>query len=166
MAKRISEKQKIAILEDFINKKSIDEISEKFNFTKLTISRNLKKSLGEEEYKELVIRNESKSSSLIKKEKLGNNQIKDDLQKYVTHNDIFNQPDADASRKKLIQIAEQYGVTEKELDLYAKYDIADIYGMKAFYLPKGKALWAARQTSNLADNISNAPILGISGGFY
>lgn len=38
--------------------------------------------------------------------------------------------------------------------------------MKAFYLPKGKALWAARQTSNLADNISNAPILGISGGFY
>ena len=38
--------------------------------------------------------------------------------------------------------------------------------MKAFYLPKGKALWAARQTSNLADNISNAPILGLSGGFY
>ncbi len=53
MAKRISEKQKIAILEDFINKKSIDEISKKFNFTKLTISRNLKKSLGEEKYFEL-----------------------------------------------------------------------------------------------------------------
>ena len=54
MAKRISEKQKIAILEDFINKKSIDEISKKFNFTKLTISRNLKKSLGEEKYFELI----------------------------------------------------------------------------------------------------------------
>ena len=38
--------------------------------------------------------------------------------------------------------------------------------MKAFYVPKGKALWAARQTSNLADNISNAPLLGLSGGFY
>ena len=38
--------------------------------------------------------------------------------------------------------------------------------LKAFYVPKGKALWAARQTSNLADNISNAPMLGISGGFY
>ena len=54
MAKRISEKQKISILEDFINKKSIDEISKKFNFTKLTISRNLKKSLGEEKYFELI----------------------------------------------------------------------------------------------------------------
>ena len=54
MAKRISDNQKIEILEDFINKKSIDEISEKFNFTKLTISRNLKKSLGEEKYFQLI----------------------------------------------------------------------------------------------------------------
>ena len=54
MAKRISEKQKIEILEDFINKKTIDEISEKFNFTKLTISRNLKKSLGDEKFFQLV----------------------------------------------------------------------------------------------------------------
>tara|TARA_Y100000401_G_scaffold75143_1_gene61000 strand:+ start:328 stop:798 length:471 start_codon:yes stop_codon:yes gene_type:complete len=38
--------------------------------------------------------------------------------------------------------------------------------LKAFYVPKGKALWAARKTSNLADNISDAPLLGISGGFY
>ncbi len=54
MAKRISEKQKIEILEGFINKKTIDELSEKFNCTKLTISRNLKKSLGEEKYFELI----------------------------------------------------------------------------------------------------------------
>ena len=38
--------------------------------------------------------------------------------------------------------------------------------LKAFYVPKGKALWAARQTSNLADNITNGPMLGISGGYY
>jgi hypothetical protein len=38
--------------------------------------------------------------------------------------------------------------------------------LKAFYVPKGKALWAARQTSNLTDNISNAPLLGVSGGFF
>ena len=54
MAKRISEKQKIEILEDFINEKTIDEISKKFNFTKLTISRNLKKSLGNEKYFQLI----------------------------------------------------------------------------------------------------------------
>ena len=54
MAKRITEKEKIEILEDFINKKTIDELSDKFKFTKLTISRHLKKSLGEEKYFELV----------------------------------------------------------------------------------------------------------------
>tara|TARA_X000000950_G_scaffold84228_1_gene105998 strand:- start:2964 stop:3602 length:639 start_codon:yes stop_codon:yes gene_type:complete len=54
LAKRISEKQKIEILEDFINEKTIDEISKKFNFTKLTISRNLKKSLGNEKYFQLI----------------------------------------------------------------------------------------------------------------
>lgn len=37
---------------------------------------------------------------------------------------------------------------------------------KAMYIPKGKALWAARMTSNLSDNINNAPMLGISGGYY
>ena len=54
MVKRISEKEKKEILEDFINKKSIKEISEKFNFTALTISRNLKKNLGEKKYFELI----------------------------------------------------------------------------------------------------------------
>ena len=54
MAKRISEKQKIEIVEDFTNYKSIAEIAEKFNFSKLTISRNLKKHLGEKKYKELI----------------------------------------------------------------------------------------------------------------
>ena len=54
MAKRISEKQKIEIVEDFTNYKSIEEIAEKFNFSKLTITRNLKKHLGEKKYKELI----------------------------------------------------------------------------------------------------------------
>ena len=38
--------------------------------------------------------------------------------------------------------------------------------LRAFYVPKGKALWSARQTDNLSDNINNAPILGVSGGFF
>ena len=61
MARRISEKQKKEIIEDFNNKKSIDEISKKFNFTKLTISRHLKKNLGEKRYSELI-----KISKLVK----------------------------------------------------------------------------------------------------
>ena len=53
LAKRISEKQRKEIIDDFINNKSLEEISKKFNFTKLTISRHLKKSLGEVKYSEI-----------------------------------------------------------------------------------------------------------------
>ena len=54
MAKRISEEQKEEIINDFINEKSIDQICDKFNFTRLTIIRNLKKNLGSEKYYELM----------------------------------------------------------------------------------------------------------------
>ena len=73
MAKRISEKQKIEILEDFVNEKTIDEISKKFNFTKLTISRNLKKSLGDEKYFQLI------NISKTLKNSVGTKQISDQI---------------------------------------------------------------------------------------
>ena len=53
LAKRISEKQKKEIIDAFINKQSLEEISKKFNFTRPTISRYLKKSLGENKYTEI-----------------------------------------------------------------------------------------------------------------
>ena len=53
MAKRISENEKKEIIDQFIQNKTLEEISEKFNFTKLTITRHLKKSLGNEKYAEL-----------------------------------------------------------------------------------------------------------------
>ena len=53
MAKRISAIEKTEIIDDFINKKTLEEISEKFNFTKVTITRHLKKSLGEDKFSEL-----------------------------------------------------------------------------------------------------------------
>ncbi len=56
MAKRLTEKQKNEIAKCFKNGKTIAELSKEFNCTKLTISRNLKKYLGEMIYKELVER--------------------------------------------------------------------------------------------------------------
>ena len=53
MAKRLSEKQKVEIINCFTNGETIDELSDKYNFSKLTISRNLKKVLGEKKYQEL-----------------------------------------------------------------------------------------------------------------
>ena len=57
MAKRLTEKQKKEIKECFKNGISIDSISKDFNCTKLTIVRNLKISLGEENYKKYQIMN-------------------------------------------------------------------------------------------------------------
>ena len=51
MAKRLSEKQKEEIVRRFCNGCGLDELSTEFNFTKTTITKNLKKYLGEEEYK-------------------------------------------------------------------------------------------------------------------
>ena len=54
MAKRLTEKQKEEIKINFLDKKSVDFLSEKFNCSKNTIIRNLKKSLGEIKYKEIL----------------------------------------------------------------------------------------------------------------
>ena len=64
MAKRISDKERKEIIDDFINKKSLEEISKRFNFTKLTISRNLKKSLGEDRFNEINKINKTEKSDL------------------------------------------------------------------------------------------------------
>ena len=54
LAKRITEEQKKEILENFIQNKTIEEISKNVNFTKLTITRHLKKSLGEKQFSEIT----------------------------------------------------------------------------------------------------------------
>ena len=73
MAKRLTEKQKEEILNSFNNGKNIDELSHDFNCNKLTISRNLKKALGEEKYKELI-----KKNKLNNKNNIVKNQINKD----------------------------------------------------------------------------------------
>ena len=56
MAKRLTEKQKEEIKINFLDNQSVESLSEKFNCTKTTIIRNLKKSLGEIKYKEILNR--------------------------------------------------------------------------------------------------------------
>lgn len=57
MAKRVSKKQKEEIVKRFYSGSTIDQLSNEFNFTKLTITRNLKKSLGDDKYKNLLNKN-------------------------------------------------------------------------------------------------------------
>jgi len=59
LTKRLTEKQKSEITGYFKNGKTIEALSKEFNCTKLTITRNLKKNLGEIVYKELVEKNKN-----------------------------------------------------------------------------------------------------------
>ena len=54
MAKRLSEKNKEEIIKLFIDGKTVENLAIEFNCTKLTISRNLKKEIGEKRFKELT----------------------------------------------------------------------------------------------------------------
>ena len=74
MAKRLTEKQKAEIIKSFKEGKTIDDLSEKFNCTNLTIIRNLKKNLGESNYKFFSNKNKSfnQNSNFD-----GNDKIKD-----------------------------------------------------------------------------------------
>ncbi len=71
MANRLSTKIKKEILDFFINSQfSINELSNKFECTNATITRNLKKELGNEKYKEIIeSRKLIKNSRTLKKKK-------------------------------------------------------------------------------------------------
>ena len=85
MAKRLSEKQKEEIIKSFTEGKEIDQLSIEFNCTKFTISRNLKKMIGEDRYKELILK--SKSSSKLKQHKKSIRSYEEtDIHKNLTSN--------------------------------------------------------------------------------
>ena len=72
LAKRLSEKQKEEIKINFLDNQSVEILSEKFNCSKTTIIRNLKKSLGEKKYKEIL--NRLNTTPDIEDEKLAENE--------------------------------------------------------------------------------------------
>ena len=73
LTKRLTENQKEEILKSFKSGIAIDILSKKHNCTHSTITRNLKKSLGEFEYKELL----NKSKPLKEKSKIYKKQNND-----------------------------------------------------------------------------------------
>ena len=73
MTKRLTEKQKKEIVENFKDGISISVLSQKYHCTNSTIIRNLKKNLGELKYKEFF----NKRKSSIKKSITNKNQTND-----------------------------------------------------------------------------------------
>ena len=84
LAKRLTEKQKEEIKINFLDNQSVDFLSEKFNCTKTTIIRNLKKSLGEKKYKEIL--NKLNATFDTKDEKLLDNDNQLTIEKNKENN--------------------------------------------------------------------------------
>ena len=100
MAKRLTEKQKSEIAEYFKNGKTIEALSETFNCTTLTITRNLKKKLGELIYKELVEinKNADELNTLLEKGKNTKNDF--ELSKKSSKNEFSDDLILDANQSE------------------------------------------------------------------
>jgi len=148
LAKRLSEEQKKQIAKYFLEGKTLDELASEFDFTKLTISRNLKKYLGDKKFKELNIKDKSENIIINreKKEKYigyeGNNKNTLD-QKNTAENykdeyfspssfmeltpldyEIDNLPQKDLSSVSIFDVYfpnTLYMVVDKKIELEVKY---------------------------------------------
>ena len=100
MPKKLTGIQIKEIIDDFINGLSVDELSKKFNCTKITINRHLNNNIDENTYKTLK-KNNRKKNEFIENEK--NNNI-DDLK---THTSLIeeNQDEILSSDPSFIEIA-------------------------------------------------------------
>ena len=101
MAKRLSEKQKEEILKGFTAGKDIQFLSEEFNCNRLTITRNLKKYLGEKMYKELTIKNKPNIDSKEKIIKKVNNKI---INKEISSNEFTDNYETNQSTHKELNL--------------------------------------------------------------
>ena len=76
MAKRLTEKQKEEIKTLFINGEELDSLKNKFQVSKLTIIRNLKKILGDSEYKNSLKKDAKSNKKKFHEKEIINKQIK------------------------------------------------------------------------------------------
>ena len=95
MAKRLTEDQKKKLISSFKKGIKIEELSHRFNCSKLTIVRNLKKNLGASKYQEIITNNKNLNTDSRKLEK--SKKIKSDLDSVVTGNTSINNLNKNAS---------------------------------------------------------------------
>ena len=90
MAKRLSLDDKKNIVDSFTNGSSLNELSRDFSCTKLTIIRNLKRSIGENLYKELSEKNKT-SNQKDSIQKSNNNSLShEEINHESSKKEIFN----------------------------------------------------------------------------
>ena len=113
MAKRLSERQKEEICKLFTSGISIDELSNQFNCTKLTISRNLKKKFDEDQYNLLL----SKSKSIKNRNKTNDCKIKKQNRNNIYKNNNDDDKKEANSSGQLLPISEFIEITPLNYDI-------------------------------------------------
>ena len=101
MTKRLSEGQKKELVENFKSGKSIDVLSKEFDCTKSTISRNLKKNLGDIKYKELIQKNKSSKEKNVGKKKYSNSFLDKKTDDKAFQKDTIDLKNSEKNRKGL-----------------------------------------------------------------
>ena len=143
MAKRLSNKEKEKLTQDFINGVNINDLVEKFSFTKLTISRYLKKNLGDEAYNSLLEKSKtSKSiftnkeiSSSIENENLQNNKVvKENISKEETDKFSFIE-ESNFALNDFVEVAPlNYEIDNTAQKDFSSIPIADIDFPKVVFM--------------------------------
>lgn len=84
MAKRLSKDEKEEIIQSFTEGKTIEELSENYECSKLTITRNLKNSFGETKYKDLIEKKKSLKKSIKQNVKYISSEFNNKLEKEIS----------------------------------------------------------------------------------
>ena len=78
MPRKVSEIEKKEMINYLMEGKTLDELAQKFKFTKLTITRNLKNLMGESDFKKLIEKNHNKKNNEVSKNDLiSKSELKD-----------------------------------------------------------------------------------------
>ena len=118
MPKKVSEIKKKEIIDSFINGNSINDLSEKFDCSKVTITRYLKKGLNIELYKELIKKNNNKTKREPSYEQ-------DSSQNYLSNLDIVD-TDLKADHKSEDPLFIEIVPLEYEIDNIKQRDLSSI----------------------------------------
>ena len=115
MGKRLTEEQKEEIIKLFASGVKVDDLAFQFNCTKFTITRNIKKNIGEERYNSLLIRNKSNK---LNNNKSSDHKIEKQDQNKIARNNRKKAKKTDYLPEDLTQISEFIEITPLNFDIH------------------------------------------------
>jgi len=131
LAKRLSDKQKEKLTQEFINGKDINDLVKEFSSTKLTISKYLKKNLGEKTFKTLIEKGKASKGLFINQEISSAIDDENIMKKKVEKKDIlynesdntnFKEEESDFALNEFVEVAP----LNYEIDNISQKDLSSI----------------------------------------